>query len=151
MWRSGEFQLLNEPTQGYGDYGWGELSILIPTLATISKLFKGKKELSGKVHDRQLFSLFFKEQSVRVPHNCVRNAETESTHPLRGGTEKPCQVLTVAQGTPQPMTITWKAEERARETHTLGATVLTPGRSPASSLVIMTLIYEDFCFQCQTL
>lgn len=28
----------HEPTQGYGYYGWGELNILIPTLAAISKL-----------------------------------------------------------------------------------------------------------------
>lgn len=27
-----------EPKQGYGYYGWGELNILIPSLATISKL-----------------------------------------------------------------------------------------------------------------
>lgn len=28
----------HEPTQGYGYYGWGELNILSPSLATISKL-----------------------------------------------------------------------------------------------------------------
>lgn len=34
----GRVSILHESEKGYGCYGWGELNMLIPSLATISKL-----------------------------------------------------------------------------------------------------------------